>query len=486
MPEIQIKEPDLLGLLNQMKSRAERGETITRENKQAVADDIIAKAAASRRQRAGFEFDVSESSIDTMDTSSPHAGLKQFIHHTTTERAPIGQDADVVKSFQDYNDALLLQSAVTKRPVTSLPDFQRYKSLGNWLAKSQSKAWASGTGLNDGSAGFGLEFIPTNFSAQLIQKFRLELMVANLFRRIQMPTATYKLPLEFTDSTASYIGEVTTDTNIYDPTYQGTPPEGAIPASQPKTANITLTARKMALRTVWSDEIQQDSIINIVEYARDKIAKAMANAVENADLNGDRTATHQDFDTNGSTNNGYRVERAWYGLRQIGLSNAGSKKDFTGTLSVANLRALRKQLGKFAARPSQLAWIVGPQTYIAMMSFPEVITMDKYGPNATIVTGELARLDGIPVVVSEFTREGQLAATGVNTTGGPNTFSALFLVNTQQFIHGDRSLLTIQSFDAPITDQHVALIKQRLDFESIEYNASSSLFTVGVGYDFTP
>ncbi len=35
------------------------------------------------------------------------------------------------------------------------------------------------------------------------------------------------------------------------------------------------------------------------------------------------------------------------------------------------------------------------------MGLTQVRTLDQYGPQATILTGELAKIDGIPVIVSE-------------------------------------------------------------------------------------
>jgi hypothetical protein len=73
---------------------------------------------------------------------------------------------------------------------------------------------------------------------------------------------------------------------------------------------------------------------------------------------------------------------------------------------------------------------------------PSVITMEKYGPNATIVTGELAKVDGSPIIVSEYVRA-DLNATGVfdNVTLTRTELITLYL---RGFLLGNRRQVTVQ------------------------------------------
>ena len=56
--------------------------------------------------------------------------------------------------------------------------------------------------------------------------------------------------------------------------------------------------------------------------------------------------------------------------------------------------------GKYAARPSDLAWLVDSGTYSALLGLSEFLTVDKAGPLATAQTGQIGFVDGIPVFVS--------------------------------------------------------------------------------------
>jgi hypothetical protein len=103
---------------------------------------------------------------------------------------------------------------------------------------------------------------------------------------------------------------------------------------------------------------------------------------------------------------------------------------------------------------------------IKMLGLAEVITVEKYGPLATIVTGQLASLDGIPVVVSEHMRD-DVAATGVNTGVGPNTLSNLVLANRRAWIRGVRRAPTIKTKEDIETDQLIAVVTWRGDFQRV-------------------
>jgi hypothetical protein len=59
------------------------------------------------------------------------------------------------------------------------------------------------------------------------------------------------------------------------------------------------------------------------------------------------------------------------------------------------------------------------------------------------VTGELARYEGMPVIVSEYLRE-DLAATGVNTSAGPNDTASVMIVNRKRFWTGLRRAIQVR------------------------------------------
>jgi len=95
-----------------------------------------------------------------------------------------------------------------------------------------------------------------------------------------------------------------------------------------------------------------------------------------------------------------------------------------------------------------LICIVSPEYLTAkMMEFTQVVTVEKYGPQAVVLTGQLASLGGIPVVMSEFVGA-DLAATGLYTGSGATT--GMLILNRDRFRVGSLKGATVE-LDKDIT-----------------------------------
>ena len=66
---------------------------------------------------------------------------------------------------------------------------------------------------------------------------------------------------------------------------------------------------------------------------------------------------------------------------------------------------IRKSMGKWGVNPADLAYIIGVSSYMVLMSDSNLLTVDKFGPNATLLNGQIGSLYGVPVIVSEHVRE---------------------------------------------------------------------------------
>jgi HK97 family phage major capsid protein len=310
----------------------------------------------------------------------------------------------------------------------------------------------------------GLEWIPTGFSSELIQKVKLALKVAALHSRIAMPMNPFKLPIDGADAAAYLAAESTSDT------------AAKITASTPGTKNVTFDAVKLACRVLVSTELEEDSVVAILPLLRDKIVQALAEAQENATINGDTAATHQDGDVTDAAD----VRKAWDGYRKLAIVSA---KVSLSTFNIAGLRTLRASMSKYGVNPNNLAWIAGVKVFHKLLSLAEALTVDKYGANATILSGELAKLDGIPVIVSEFVRE-DLNASGVYD-GVTTNRTVLPLVYRPAFLYGDRRAITLRVSQELYmeSDQDVAIATQRLDFQPVQDASAEPI--VALGYNIT-
>jgi hypothetical protein len=122
---------------------------------------------------------------------------------------------------------------------------------------------------------------------------------------------------------------------------------------------------------------------------------------------------------------------AFDGLRHIGLvDNTANSKDAAGALSFKLLKDQLTRMRDVAAlidwghpvNPEDVVYITDPTTGEAAAQLDEVLTVDKYGVNATVLTGELARVGRNPMITSmamSLTEaDGKVSTTGSNNIKG--------------------------------------------------------------------
>ncbi len=327
----------------------------------------------------------------------------------------LGKSVEDIEYLQETSDDLLLLSQVLNRDPLET-DF-----YGSEFQPALKAAMDTAT------VAEGKEFVPTTLSSNLIERVNLELMVAGLFENITMPRSPFEIPgFAVGRVRGGRHSEQTADTG-----------QTAIRKITPGTRKITLTAQKFAAEVLVSKEEEEESIIPILSFIQDEIVDYISADIEDTIVNGDTTGAHQDSDVTLADD----PRKSWMGLRKLAI--AGAKADAANAaLTEVMLRTNRKNMGKYGVRASRLVHIVGIVNYVQLLGSTNVVTVDKYGPNATILTGELAKVDGVPIVVSEYVRE-NLNATGVFDNVTTNR-SVAITVNTKGYLLGSRRSMTIE------------------------------------------
>lgn len=322
------------------------------------------------------------------------------------------------------------------------------------------------------NTGQGVEFIPSEFSAELQDRVALMLRVAALHRNVTMPRSPYTLPVRVAALPMGFkIAERTTDNVLTQ--------ANMLPAMTPGTRNVEFRAVGIGALTVFSTEEEEDSIVAIMPFARDELVMSLANAIETATINGSVTATHEDNDVaTGSPSTDPRT--AWDGYRAMSIRPSTDTTLSLSTFDETNLRALRALMGKYGVNPDQLAYVCSPSVYLkSFLDLDQVSTVEKFGSDAVVRTGQLAIFDGIPIIVSEFVRN-DVAATGFNTVGGPNTRSTVNLVNHTAMLYGTVRSVQVVEMSWPLTDQVVLIAKSRLDFKGVQSPVTEPISALGI------
>lgn len=376
------------------------------------------------------------------------------------------------KELQTKCDELFIASALLTRKDGSLDKaaFDAIKEAPEYrdVVKDAGISTTSASTLQSSASGDGGEFIPTGFSAQLLEEIWLKLEIANLFQRFTMPNATYHFPLVTDRLTARKATEAT-----------------AITKDSFTTDEIIFTAKKIMANVDFSDELDQDSILAVLPLVRRKIIEAFALGQEQIVLNGDTTsgATNLNGDLTSTPED---VRLTVKGLRA--LANSGDKISFaSGGFSADNLRALRSGMKKYGKSPSDLVYIMSMKDYNTALGFTGYQALYQYA-GAVTTTGELGRIDNIPIIVTELlpsTGDGTTA--GVNTTGvkdataANNTKNICGLVNKNAYMWGDRKQFGLETFRNPYTQTLSLIGSQRLDFQKV-LPATDPTAVFGINY----
>ena len=306
--------------------------------------------------------------------------------------------------------------------------------------------------------GSGQQWIPDIMLPQLERNLVAERRVAAAFDTMNLPNSTTLLPYLKTGF-RPYIKAAAA---------------GDDPAQYTSSSMVTeqrqINCTGFAVRSQVSDSAEEDSIIAVLPTVRQELISALVDGEEDAIINGD-TGTHQD-DASGALSS-WNIRgrwgdsglggssdhrRAWVGLRARAF-DVNSKLE-RSTFDVDTLLTDRSLLDSPHGVAGSMMIITSPEAYFKrLLTLDETQTIDKFGQNASILSGQLGEIFGMPIVISEFLSN-DLDTTGLFTTSGAT--SSMILVNRDRFKIGSLRGASIE-VDKDITrgvHQMVATVRE--------------------------
>ena len=285
-------------------------------------------------------------------------------------------------------------------------------------------------------------------SLNLEAEVRRRLVVAPLFRNIQMQTNVMTIPVNPEAGSATWVqNSVLTPNNGY-----GAVPGtlGAAGASAGNSAThaikeITLNAYKVATNEYTAYEEEEDALIALMPIIRDGMIRRVARAVDKAFLLGAGSGA----DPVG-------------GLSTLATNSSGNLTTSTPSSSyvatVAALRGLRKGLGVWGLDPQDVVFIVNTDTYYNLLEDSTFQTMNQVGTQATLLTGQIGQIGGSPVLVS-----GEFATAASGVVG-------MIACAPSNFIVGNQRGLRIDTQELVETQRRVMVASLRTGFVKVTSN----------------
>ena len=346
------------------------------------------------------------------------------------------------------------------------------KSLRNGLSGGKAIG-SSATNFADPN-GHGL--MPMELSSDLQMRMYLESTLAAemLAMEIEMPTQPFEFPL-VTTRPSFFLG-----TELMSFSDQSSAPT----ESSPGTSRIQLDAKKLIGMSEYSYEADEDAIIAILPMIQQQLASAAANAYEGALINGDTSATHMDNDIHAVSGHHAKLFKGFRKYALAGSTTVDFSTSPTG-ITAKHIIQLRKKMLRWGLRPAELLIVVGPQGYNDLVGLDETLSFYKVGSqNQTrILTGEAPSIFGIRIVVSSEVRE-DLSATGVHTSGGPNTYGSILMIHKPSWLVGSRRGFTVEIDQSKRRQTNSIIASFRRAFTPKETpSASMPLCVMGYNYD---
>jgi HK97 family phage major capsid protein len=385
------------------------------------------------------------------------------------KRIVVSSEFDTLDALDMLHGYMLLRASKNFQGVS-----ERYShALTHKVQKAGLTAFKADELSYSTQTGFGDEWVPDLWSAQIWLKARQDNVILPLFRSLEMPSNPFELPIEGTDPTVYFVPETTDETQLS--LGSGNP----VPDSKIGTGKVQLVAKKLALRVGFSSELVEDAITPVLNIYREQAMRAIANSMDFLLLNGDTvTAGTGNINTDDAAPGSTARYLAFNGLRKLPLvTNTANAVDMGNVApTLAKMRETRfKMEAKYSAKPQELGWIVDGGTYAKLLSIAEFLTMDKAGPLATALTGQIGFIDGIPVFVSAEMPL-TMADGKVNTASGTNDRGTAVCVYRPGWTVGYRRKIAVSVDYLPYYDSYQLTATVRLAFINFDTEVASVLF----------
>lgn len=356
-------------------------------------------------------------------------------------------------------DQRALDDMFPRVPVRSFPAVDRgLAAQGRW-AETQAYAQAM-RAMDTAESGYGSQLVGAQYVGELWEAARVQSRIFGLLDTFEMTAPTAYLPVEADMPELLYVSENTASNSAdYSTTKTG-------------SNRVTVSAAKFVLHQMWSGEMEEDAIIPYLPFLRRQATKSLGHYSDSLVLNGDTTnAGTGNINLDDADPTDTKHYLAFDGIRHVCIvDNTGNQSNHLGAAITWN--ALKDQQKRMIDRtylfdwghptdPGDLVYLMDPETADAASKMDEVITIDKFGTAATVLTGQLGRIGQHPLIgtiaLSLTEADGK-----VSTTGGNNIYGQSLALNRRGFVVGWRRRVRVETERLPARDQTRIVYSMRL------------------------
>lgn len=313
--------------------------------------------------------------------------------------------------------------------------------------------------MDTAESGYGSQLIGAQYVGDLWEGARKDSRIFALLSTFEMTAPTAYLPVEADIPEMLFVSESTASNSSNYTT------------SKTGSNRVQVNAKKFIIHQMWSGELEEDSIVPFIPFLRMQAMKSVAHYSDSLVLNGDTTnAGTGNINLDDADPADTKHYLAFDGIRHAALvDNTGNASDASGALTYAKLTALRSLCldrtylhdWGHPTDPKDFVYIANPEGADEIANLDEVITVDKYGTNATVLTGEVGNIGRNPLI-SSIAMSRTEADGKVSTTGGNNTLEQVAAFNRRGYVAGWRRRVRVETERLPATDQTRIVYSMRL------------------------
>lgn len=310
-----------------------------------------------------------------------------------------------------------------------------------------------------------------NFSTNIYEEMEQQLVIAPMFDRIQVDAKTFRVPVanEDTDDYVAQFASGTYATGIGDTTNVPTSNQNAI-------SSVDFTPHKFMVTTHLAKDEEEDTILPLIDFLRRAATRRLSRSIDKAILRGTGALTGFTANPGGSSTYASVVKGIITMANQVATDGLTVRTaDATTKASAANIASARAKMGKYGLQlGDHLVYLTTIEGYNELVTTSDFRTVDKFGPNATYLTGSVGAVYGIPVVITEFL-----------DNVGSNSNSIGALVYKPGFMIAERRGIEIESEYEPRQQVTAMYMSTRFDFKALSTVGSGANVSTTYAYAST-
>ena len=282
--------------------------------------------------------------------------------------------------------------------------------------------------------------IAQEVSSQIEREINLELKLAQAFREITINSSTQVLPILGDSGLAKFGVNAVSGGNLDN--------NPQVTDNQFNAKQVILKATRLVSSTFMDNNIDEETLVNLMPMLIEGVARAHARSVDNAILNG--TAGGDE---------GFNGLEALAGNNTVVARDENASGGTDLVLTAAEFLAARQKMGKYGMVAGDVAYVVNQSGYYDLIADSGFADITDVGSDlATKITGQVGAIYGSPVIVSD-----QLEANADGATAG-------YAVNVKNHVIPRLRGVSVEQDYEVMNQRNVIVASQSLGFNQLVAN----------------